>query len=189
MSRGVQRLIMGAMVAVAVLAIVVGALYQEQDRLGGGPVVVGGDASAPVTTSGGSAGAGSPDDGQESADGGDGDTSGGPIEGYLPRSGEASACREEVGVDLIPGYGAELTINGIEIAPEAMNVNLDASGNITNEITASRSLGHYTFRPEDNCPNGTYLRPVGNVLEVCVYRLSDPSRRCVRQEQRTFDAL
>ena len=70
-----------------------------------------------------------------------------------------------------------------------MNVNLDEDGEITRVITASRSLGHYTFQPTDECPNGTYLRPTGNVLEVCVYRLSDPSQRCTLQTERIFDAI
>jgi hypothetical protein len=183
MSPTVQRLIMGAMVGLAVLALALGALYQDEDRLDDGPAVVGGDASAPVTTGGSGAAPGG--DAAASDSGG----SGGPIEGFLPTSGEASACREPVGVDLIPGYGAILSINGIEIPPEAMNVNLDENGEVTNEITASRSIGHFTFKPDDDCPNGTYLRPTGNVLEVCVYRLSDEARRCVRQERHVFDAI
>lgn len=178
-----QRFGMGALLLGAVLALTLGAIYQDDDRLDEDNIV-GGSASAPITTtpaaSGGATGADAAPDAA---------STGGPVEGFLPRSGEASACREEVGVDLIPGYGADLTINGREIAPEEMNVNLDALGQITNEITASRSLGQYTFRPEDNCPNGSLLRPVDNVLEVCVYRLSDPSKRCVRQVERVFDAL
>lgn len=174
---------MAGLVAVALLALVMGAIYQDDDRLGEEANRVGGDASASGSS------------GQAASGGGDGGDAtpatavGGPIEGFLPRSGEASACREEVGVDLIPGYGAELTINGIEIPPEDMNVNLDENGEITNVITASRSLGHYTFDPDDNCPNGTFLRPVDNVLEVCVYRLSDPSRRCTVRRENVFDAL
>lgn len=179
-----QRFGMGALLLGAVLALILGVIYQDDDRLDQNNVV-GGSASAPITTSPSAAGAGAdPEDGTT-----DEVVAGGPVEGFLPRSGEASACREEVGVDLIPGYGAELTINGTVIAAEAMNVNLDDAGEITNVITASRSLGHYTFQPDDNCPNGTLLRPVGNVLEVCVFRLSDPSQRCVRQVERVFDAL
>ncbi len=174
-----QRFAMGAMVLAAVLALAVGAVYQDEDRLDE-PGRVGGDASA--SADGDDAGSG---DGAAA----DNVAVGGPIEAFLPRSGEASACSEEVGVDLIPGYGADLTINGITIAPEQMNVNLDEAGEITNEITASRSLGHYTFRPDDNCPNGTYLRPVDNVLEVCVYRLDDTTRRCTVQRESVFDAL
>lgn len=178
-----QRFGMGALVLGALLALTLGAIYQDDDRLDQNNVV-GGSASAPITTSPAASGGATGADASPDAV-----ATGGPVEGFLPRSGEASACREEVGVDLIPGYGADLTINGTDIAPENMNVNLDAAGEITNVITASRSLGHYTFQPDDNCPNGTFLRPVDNVLEVCVYRLSDPSRRCVRQIERIFDAL
>ncbi len=178
-----QRFGMGALLLGAVLALILGAIYQDDDRLDQDNVV-GGSASAPITTAptgaGGAGGAAAPADTV---------TTGGPVEGFLPRSGEASACREAVGVDLIPGYGATLTINGTEITPEQMNVNLDGDGEITDVITASRSLGHYTFEPDDNCPNGTFLRPVDNVLEVCVFRLSDPTQRCVSQVERVFDAL
>lgn len=187
MSPTLQRILMATMVGGAVLALALGALYQDDDRLDGS-AVVGGDTTEPATTPSGVAPAG--DGGADPATATDGSPApDGPIEGYLPASGEASACREEVGVDLIPGYGATLTINGIEIAPEEMNVNLDPDGEISDEITASRSIGHYTFEPDEDCPNGTYLRSTGNVLEVCVYRLSDETRRCVRQEQRVFDAI
>ncbi len=183
MNRTRQRFAMGAMVLAAVLAITIGAVYQDEDRLDD-VSVVGGDASAPVSTApGGAAGGGAVAPGDAAAG------PSGPIEAFLPRSGEASACSEAVGVDLIPGYGAELTINGIEITPEQMNVNLDENGEITDVITASRSLGQYTFQPDDNCPNGSLLRPVDNVLAVCVYRLSDPTRRCTVQLENVFDAL
>lgn len=178
-----QRFGMGALVLGALLALTLGAIYQDDDRLDQDNVV-GGSASAPITTSPAASGGAT---GAEASP--DAAAIGGPVEGFLPRAGEASACSEEVGVDLIPGYGAELTINGIVIAPEQMNVNLDEAGEITNVITASRSLGHYTFQPDDNCPNGTYLRPVDNVLEACVFRLSDPSRSCVNRIERVFDAL
>lgn len=111
------------------------------------------------------------------------------IEGFLPRGGEASACSEPVGVDLVSGYGARLTINGIQIAPEEMNVNLDANGEITNVLTPTRTLGHFTFRPTDDCPNGRWLRPVDNVLDVCVYRFDDPSASCTLRTEFRFDAL
>ncbi len=111
------------------------------------------------------------------------------IEGFLPRGGEASACSEAVGVDLVSGYGARLTINGIEIAPEEMNVNLDANGEITNVLTPTRTLGHFTFQPTDECPNGRWLRPVDNVLDVCVYRFDDPSASCTLRTEFRFDAL
>lgn len=111
------------------------------------------------------------------------------IEDFLPRGGEASACSEPVGVDLIGGYGARLTINGIEIAPEEMNVNLDANGEITNVLTPTRTIGHFTFQPTDECPNGRWLRPIDNVLDVCVYRFDDPSASCALRTEFRFDAL
>jgi hypothetical protein len=111
-----------------------------------------------------------------------------PIEGFLPRSGAGSACREPVGVDLIDGYGAVLTINGIRIAPEQMNVVLGPDGVPTREITASRSLGHYTFGPEEECPNGAVIRATDNVMQVCVYRLAEGPESCIISEF-SFDAL
>ncbi len=180
---------MAAMVVMAFGFLALGAIYQENTSTGDRDeeTIADDDASAPIPGVGPATGdaGGSGDPADVASDG----QATGPIEGFLPRSGEASACSEDVGVDLIPGYGAELTINDIVIPPEAMNVNLDDAGEITSEITASRSIGHYTFRPDDNCPNGTYLRPVGNRLEVCVYRLSDPSRRCTLRTEREFDAL
>lgn len=168
---------MGGMVLVALMAFVLAAVYQDDNKLDE-PRVVGGDTATDVGASG-AAGGGAAQPA----------TVVGPIEQFLPRSGEASACREPVGVDLADGFGAELTINGIDIAPEEMNVNLDAGGQISDVITASRSLGHYTFQPDDNCPNGRLLRPVDNRLQVCVYRLSDNSRRCMLQEEYIFDSL
>ncbi|MFV0525138.1 MAG: hypothetical protein ACK5RL_11640 [Acidimicrobiales bacterium] len=111
-----------------------------------------------------------------------------PIEEFLPRSGQASACREPVGVDLVEGYAADLTINGIRIAPEEMNVALDADGAPSNAVTASRSLGQYTYGPEDDCPNGRVLRPTDNVLEACVYRIEDGPASCTVSTNR-FDVL
>lgn len=111
-----------------------------------------------------------------------------PVEGFLPRSGEASACREPVGVDLIPGYAATLTINGVVIAPEQMNVVLDPSGNISNEQTASRTLAQFTFGPEEDCPNGSVIRATDNNLRACVYRVEDGPNNCVIYES-SFDVL
>ena len=174
-----QRFAMGGMVMVAILALVLGAVYQDDNKLDE-PRVVGAGTTAPPA-------------GVPAPAGGDGragdELAVDPIEAFLPRSGEASACREEVGVDLAAGFGAILTINGIEIAPEDMNVNLDENGEISDVITASRSLGHYTFKPDDDCPNGSLLRPVGNVLDVCVYRLSDVSRACAVRRTNVFDSL
>ncbi len=111
-----------------------------------------------------------------------------PVEGFLPKGGEASACSEPVGVTLAPGYAATLTINGIQIPPDQMNVKLDANGQPTKEVTASRSLGQYTFGPEPNCPRGKVLRPTQNVVQACVYRIEDGPTNCVVAEH-TFDAL
>jgi hypothetical protein len=177
-----QRFAMAGMVLMALMAFVLAAVYQDDNKLDE-PTIIGGDATVNAAPSGG-AGAG----GGATAGGG-GQVATGPIEAWLPRSGEASACSEPVGVDLAEGFGATLTINGIDIAPEAMNVNLDEEGEISSVITASRSLGHYTFEPDDKCPNGRFLRPVDNVLEVCVFRLSDNTRRCTLQDRFVFDAL
>lgn len=167
---------MGGMVAVALLAVILGAVYQNDNRLDEPRVVGAGTSStvaggAPATAGGASPGVS------------------GAIEGFLPRSGEASACSEDVGVDLAGNFGAKLTINGTVIAPEDMNVNLTPEGEISSVITASRSLGQYTFRPDENCPNGSLLRPVGNILQVCVYRLSDAAQTCTQQVEKIFDAL
>ncbi|MEM7337338.1 MAG: hypothetical protein AAF467_01755 [Actinomycetota bacterium] len=113
----------------------------------------------------------------------------GPIEGFLPRSGEGTACREPVGVDLAPGFGATLTINGIAIAPEEMNVNLDPEGNPTGVVTASRSLDQYTFGPEPNCPDGRVIRATDNLVQACIYRLEDGPGTCTLNTEFTFDAL
>jgi len=175
---------MAAMVVLAVLALALGAVYQDDDKLGDARVVGAGTTSSTAAAGGGII---NPAPAETPATAAQGPS--GPIEGFLPRSGEASACSEPIGVDLVPGYGAELTINDVPIPPEAMNVNLDENGEVTDEITASRSLGQYTFQADDDCPNGRYLRPVGNVLEVCVYRLSDAQRRCISTERTVFDAL
>lgn len=185
MSQTKQRLVTVAMVTVAFGALALGALYQDDDRLGE-PVIVGLD----------------PDVGVDPGPGGDqtdttlagGDAAnvaagGGAIEGLLPEGGEASACREPIGVDLAAGFGARLTINGIEITPEQMNVNLDDNGEISNVITPTRSLGHYTFKADDTCPNGRYLRPLDNQLEICVFRFDDPSQGCTLETEYVFDAL
>ncbi len=163
---------MGGMVAVAFLAIGLGALYQDDNKLDE-PRIIGAETSDAAT---GQTGQSAP-------------ATTGPIEGFLPKSGEASACSEPIGVDLGPNFGAKLTINGIPIAPEDMNVNLTEDGEISDVITASRSLGHYTFEAEDSCPNGSLLRPVGNVLEVCVYQLSDANQSCAVRRENIFDAL
>ncbi len=195
-SRTQQWLLIGGLVVVAIGALTLGAIYQDDDKLDGAVIVGLDDDAPPVTTAlGEPAGSGAIElgDSQENGEEGGGESddslASGPIERFLPRAGEASACSERVGVDLLDGFGAKLTINDVTIAPEDMNVNLDDNGEITSEITASRSLGHYTFQPDDNCPNGRFLRPVDNVLQVCVFRLDDQSQRCTVVEERVFDAL
>ena len=169
-----QRFAMGGMVAVAFLAIILGAIYQDDNKLDE-PRIVGAGTSSTVAGQQPQAGAAAP-----VVD---------PIESFLPRSGEASACSEPIGVDLAPNYGARLTINGRAIPEEDMNVNLTEDGEISDVITASRSIGQYTFEADDNCPNGSLLRPVGNVLEVCVFLLSDVSETCTVSRENIFDAL
>lgn len=181
-----QRLITAGMVVVAFGALALGVAYQDEDRLQE-PVIVGqgsDDGADP-----GPAATGETATTLAGGDAADVPTSSGAIEGFLPEGGEASACREPIGVDLAAGFGARLIINGVEITPEQMNVNLDDSGEITNVITPSRSLGHYTFRPDDTCPNGRFLRPLDNVLEVCVFRFDDPSEGCTLETEYVFDAL
>lgn len=178
-SRNQQRWISLGVVAIAGVALGLGITYQgerlpEEDN----PAVVGSIPGAASSLPDGVGGVG-------------GVTSTfptNPIEEFLPRSGQASACREPVGVDLQPGYAAVLTINGIEIAPEEMNVVLDEDGEPTQEQTASRSLGQYTFGPEENCPNGRVLRATDNVLQACVYRVEDGAESCVTAENE-FDLL
>ena len=118
--------------------------------------------------------------------GGDRDTAGdteldiNPIEAFLPRTGEGSTCTEPVGVDLIPGFSAILTINGVEIPPEEIN-GVDIA-------TAGSSLGEVSWGPEEGCPRGEILRPQNNRLEACVYRNIDGPDSC-RTFVHTFDAL
>lgn len=180
MSRAKQRVITGGVLILAGAAMALGIIYQG-DRTLDEPLAASGAATStslePSSDVLGAGGTAPPST-----------TVTNPIEGFLPRSGEASACREPVGVDLVDGYAATLTINGTLIAPEQMNVNLDADGNPTEVITASRSLGQYTYGPEEDCPNGEVLRPTGNVIQACVYRLDDGPGSCQVTEW-TFDVL
>ena len=165
------------MIAVAALALGIGAAYQGERLPDDGSLVIGEGSSNNNNQNDGAGGAS-----------GEAPTPVSPIEGFLPRSGEASACREPVGVDLIPGYAATLTINGVEIPPERMNVVVDEDGEITEELTASRTLFVYTFGPEPDCPNGEILRATNNVMRACVYRLEDGPANC-RISEVTFDVL
>ena len=171
----------------AVLALGLGIAYQGDRSIPDEGI------SAPAVTVAGSPGgpAASPpqiDGGDDDVDDGAAADSVSPIERFLPSSGQASACREPVGVDLVPGYAATLSINGIAIAPDEMNVILDGDGSISDEVTASRSIGQYTFGPEEDCPNGRVLRPTDNVLRACVYRLEEGPSSCVVSES-VFDVL
>ncbi len=110
-----------------------------------------------------------------------------PIESFLPRTGEGSTCTEEVGVDLIPGYSARLTINGVPIPDEETNAYTITDQGVR-EFSAGGSLGQFTWGPEEGCPNGRILRPQDNRLEACVYRNIDGPDAC-RTYVHTFDAL
>lgn len=109
-----------------------------------------------------------------------------PIEAWLPQSGIGSTCTEAVGVDLIPGYSAILTINGVEIAEEDTNVYLDFEAR---ELSAGGSQGQVTWGPEEDCPNGLILRPQGNTVEACIYRVDEGPASCRVGASFTFDAL
>ncbi|MDH4364625.1 MAG: hypothetical protein OEY70_11150, partial [Acidimicrobiia bacterium] len=112
-----------------------------------------------------------------------------PVEAFLPRSGQASACQEPVGVDLKPGWAATIEINGIPIPDDQLNVTTDENGQqVPGDRSASRALGQYTFGPESDCPNGRVLRPTGNVLKACIFRVEEGPASCVIKES-TFDVL
>jgi hypothetical protein len=116
-----------------------------------------------------------------------------PIERWFPQAGEGSACSEPVGVDLIPGYSALLTINGIPIAPEDTNqfVTIDNDGDGTTDataISAGASQGQVTWGPEPDCPFGEILRPTSNRVTACIYRIEDGPENCrTRSRPDTFD--
>ncbi len=111
------------------------------------------------------------------------------IKGFLPQGGTGAACSEDVGVLLAQGYSATLTINGVSLAPEDLNVNLEADGTVSNVITATRSKGQFSFKPGTDCPKGELIRPTNNALTVCVWANSDVSRSCVLTETYRFDAI
>ena len=110
------------------------------------------------------------------------------IKSFFPAGGTGGACQEAVGVQLELGYGANLTINDKEVPEEKMNLIVDELGNPTGAVSAARSTGKYTFRPESGCPNDTYLRPIDNVLQACVYDLTDQEKKCIITETYNFDA-
>ncbi len=159
--------LIAAGLAIAVLMLVLATIYSGSDNtnidapISGGPVDGGGDRD-------------DEDTGKVALDVN-------PIEAFLPRTGEGSTCTEAVGVDLIPGFSATLTINGVAIPEEDIN---GADG----IATAGSSLGEVSWGPEEGCPRGKILRPQGNRLEACVYRLTDGPESC-RNWVHTFDAL
>jgi len=116
-----------------------------------------------------------------------------PIERWFPLAGEGSACSEPVGVDLIPGYSALLTINGVAIPAEDTNqivaIDNDNDG-ITDAtaISAGASQGQVTWGPEEDCPFGLILRPTNNRVTACIYRVEQGPDNCRnRSRPDTFD--
>ncbi len=97
-----------------------------------------------------------------------------PVEGWLPAAGDGTACSERVGVDLIPGYAAILTINGLKIPLEEMN-SYAAPGQTRD---AGATIGEFTWGPEEGCPFGTVLRPTNNQVIACIYRNEEGPENC-----------
>ncbi|MEZ5412581.1 MAG: hypothetical protein R2761_31390 [Acidimicrobiales bacterium] len=185
MTRTQQRLVTWGLLSLAAVALILGAIYQADSPTPDNPVA-GALADATATTAAGSGvvgGGGAVDQVSTTAAVTD------PVEAFLPRSGQASACQEAVGVDLRPGWAARLEINGIPIPDDQLNVTTDENGQqVPGDRSASRALGQYTFGPESNCPNGQVLRPTGNVLKACIYRVEEGPASCVVKES-TFDVL
>ncbi len=98
-----------------------------------------------------------------------------PLQEWFPRAGAGSACSEPVGVDLIPGFGALLTINGVAIPPEDTNVYSDFENKV---LSAAGSQGQVTWGPEPDCPFGRILRPTANEVSACIYRVEDGPESC-----------
>lgn len=111
------------------------------------------------------------------------------VEGFLPSSGQGSTCTEPIGVDLAPGFGATLTINGRPIPDGELNrFETDPSQPEGTVLQAGASLNQYTWGPEEGCPNGELIRARDNVVQACVYRLEDGPSNC-RIVTFRFDAL
>jgi hypothetical protein len=156
----VRRLLTIGALAVAVGLLVLGALYQQDTS----PAV---DVASPT---GVPADRATPNDDAAAAIN--------PVQGFLPRSGQGSTCTEPVGVALVDGYAASLTINGVPIDATMMNP-IDSAGG---------SLNRYTYGPEPGCPNGPLLRPRANLVEACVWRIGQSPETC-RTYAFEFDAL
>lgn len=158
-----RRLLIFALLAVAIGLLALGALYQADTP----PEVV--LTNLPPGSGGEPAGeAGAPGPGAEQS----------PITGWFPQGGQGAACTEPVGVALQAGYQASLVINGIPIPDDQLNGRASASG----------TLNHYTWGPEPDCPRGRLLRPKGNLLEACVWRAGEARSGC-RAYRFEFDAL
>lgn len=163
-----QKLVISSLLVVAFGLLGLGIAYQKEDRLPVLPTPVGSETDD-ANSEGGGAGA---------------ETS--PIQETFPRSGIGSTCTEPVGVDLIPGYVARITINGNLIPESEMNGPLFPPAG--SEISAGRSLGQFTYGPEIGCPQGKYLLPQNNRVEICYWRTEDSESNCTRV-QFSFDAL
>ncbi len=157
-----QKLTIGGLLVLAFGLLGLGALYQDEQRLPIVPTPVG-------------------EDGEEIEAG-----EANPIEGTFPRTGIGSTCTEPVGVDLAAGYVARITINGNTIPESEMNGPLFIP--VGAPISASRSLGHFTYGPEVGCPQGKYLLPQNNKVVICYWRTEDVESNCTRV-QFEFDAL
>ena len=176
-----EKILIFGLVAVAFVALVLGATYQNDSRLAE-PVIVGDDESSTDTTAQSAGGRVINEDGSLASK--DDPTTVNPIEEFLPVSPTGANCREPVGVDLIPGYAASLVINGQRVPPEDMN----GANPETGAIPAGRTQGRYTYGPEDGCPNGALLRPRSNTVQACVYKIEDGPETCSVSEF-TFNAL
>jgi len=166
-----QRIIAGFAVAVAFGALAVAAIYSA-DTGPADPVFSGG-----VVDGGGDR----PDDPNEVGVELEID----PIQRWFPLAGEGSACSEVVGVDLIPGYTALLTINGVKIPIEETNVYSDID---SKTLSAGGSQGQVTWGPEPDCPFGQILRPTANEVVACIYRIGDGPANCrTLRRPDTFD--
>lgn len=155
-----QRIVIGLALVVAFSAIVVASLFSGDTTpatvvISGSPADGGGDRSAvgqPVST-----------------------IPINPIQRWFPAAGEGSGCSEPVGVDLLPGFGAVLTINGVEIAESDTNVYTDFA---SRTFSAGGSQGQVTWGPETDCPFGQILRPTGNQVVACVYQIIEGPGAC-----------
>lgn len=157
-----QKLVIGGLLTLAFGLLSLGVIYQEDQRLPILPTPVGADGEEVEV----------------------GEAS--PIEGTFPLTGIGSTCTEPVGVDLATGYVARITINGNLIPESEMNGPLFTPAG--SEISAGRSLGHFTYGPEIGCPQGKYLMPQNNKVVICYWRTEDVESNCTRV-QFEFDAL